>query len=94
MKYTVILTEDNKGNYFAQVPNIPDCTATAKTRNEVIKNIKDVIANIMRKVEIIQLDVPDAPKSGNFQTETPWDFFGAFEDQFTDSRLKELEFDN
>jgi len=80
MKYTVILTEDNKGNYFAKVPSIPDCSATAKSRDEVIISIRNAIVNIIRKSEIIQLDIPAIPKSSNFQSETPWEFFGAFRD--------------
>jgi predicted RNase H-like HicB family nuclease len=80
MKYTVILTEDNKGNYFAKVPSIPDCSAKAKSRNEVINNIRAAIANIINKSEIIQLDVPATPKSNALQSETPWEFFGAFKE--------------
>lgn len=78
MKYTVMLTEDRKGNFYAQVPGIPDCNAKAKTRKEAIDIIRNAIANVVRKSEIIQLDVPVKPKAGNLHSETPWEFFGAF----------------
>lgn len=80
MKYTVILTEDNKGNIYAQVPGIPDCSAKAKTKNEAINLIRNAITKVISKSEIIQIDVPSVPKSGSLHDETPWELFGAFKD--------------
>ncbi|MBC8180849.1 type II toxin-antitoxin system HicB family antitoxin [candidate division KSB1 bacterium] len=80
MKYTVILTEDKKGNFYANVPSIPECNARAKCRADVIDDIRHKIANVIKNIEIIQLDVPVSPKSGNLQNEIPWKFFGAFKD--------------
>lgn len=78
MKYTVILTEDNKGNIYAQVPGIPDISAKAKTKNEAINLIRNAITKVISKSEIIQIDVPSVPKSGSLLDETPWELFGAF----------------
>ena len=80
MKYTVILTEDKKGNFYANVPSIPDCNASAKSRLEVINNIRDKIAHVIKHIEVIQIDVPAVPKSGNLKNEVPWEYFGAFKE--------------
>lgn len=80
MKYTVILTEDKKGNFYANVPSIPECNARAKTRSDVINYIRDKIINVIKNIEIIQLDVPAVPKSGKLQNEIPREYFGSFKD--------------
>jgi predicted RNase H-like HicB family nuclease len=80
MKYTVLLTEDNKGNIYAKVPSIPDCSAKAKTKNEALHLIRKAITNVISRSEIIKLDVPIVPKSGSLLRETPWELFGAFKD--------------
>ncbi|MBN1350469.1 type II toxin-antitoxin system HicB family antitoxin [candidate division KSB1 bacterium] len=87
MKYTVILTEDNKGNFYAKVPSIPDCSAKAKTKNEAINLIRNAISKVMSRSEIIQLDLPTMPKSGSLLSETPWELFGAFKDTSDWSKL-------
>ena len=42
MKYTVII-EKTPNNYAAYVPDLPGCVATAGTRDELLKEIKDAI---------------------------------------------------
>lgn len=80
MKYTVILTEDTKGNIYAKVPSIPDCSVKAKTKNEAIILIRNAISRVISRSEIIQLDVPIVPKAGSLLNETPWELFGNFKD--------------
>ena len=42
MKYTIVI-EKSPNNYAAYVPDLPGCVATAKTREELLEEIRDVI---------------------------------------------------
>ena len=42
MKYTVVI-EQTPNNYAAYVPDLPGCVATAATRQEVLKEIREGI---------------------------------------------------
>ena len=42
MKYTVVI-ERASSNYAAYVPDLPGCVATASTREEVLKEIREAI---------------------------------------------------
>ena len=42
MKYTVVI-ERTTNNYAAYVPDLPGCVATAGTRNQVLKEIREAI---------------------------------------------------
>ena len=42
MKYTVVI-ERSPNNYAAYVPDLPGCVATAGTREEVLKEIREAI---------------------------------------------------
>ena len=80
MKYAVILTEDDNGDFYAKVPAIPDCSVKGKSKIEAINLIRHAISDVISRSEIIQLEVPTVPKSGSLLSETPWEFFGAFQD--------------
>ena len=43
MKFTVVI-ERTPNNYAAYVPDLPGCTASAGTRKEVLKEIREAIA--------------------------------------------------
>ncbi|MCY4546231.1 MAG: type II toxin-antitoxin system HicB family antitoxin [Gemmatimonadetes bacterium] len=43
MKYTVVI-ERTPNNYAAYVPDLPGCVASAGTRKEVLKEIREAIA--------------------------------------------------
>ena len=43
MKYTVVI-ERTPNNYAAYVPDLPGCMASAGTRKEVLKEIREAIA--------------------------------------------------
>jgi predicted RNase H-like HicB family nuclease len=83
MKYTVILTEGTDGGIHVAVPGLPDCVVEAKTREEALAVVRETIAAIMRRSEILQLDVSVEPKSGSLQGATPWEWFGAFKGEPT-----------
>jgi len=88
MKYTVILTEDN-GHFQAMVAGLPDCTVLAKTRTEALNNIRQAISKLIGRSEIIQLEIPTEPKTGQIHNDIPWEWFGAFKDDSTWGELFE-----
>jgi len=81
MKYTVFLTQEKQGNFHAIVPMLPDCQASAPTRQEALKMIHQTITQVINHSEIIQLEVSAQPKP--VLEETPWQWFGAFSDDPT-----------
>jgi predicted RNase H-like HicB family nuclease len=80
MRYTVVLTEKTDGNIHVTVPALPDCTIEARTRHEALKKARETITSIIRRSEIVQLDVSTEPKSGSLYMDTPWEWFGIFKD--------------
>jgi predicted RNase H-like HicB family nuclease len=88
MKYTVILTEDN-GHFKATVAGLPDFDVLAKTRTEALSNVSKAISKLIARSEIIQLEVPTAPKTGSISNDIPWEWFGAFKDDPTWGELFE-----
>ncbi len=43
MKYRVMIERDEDGTYVARVPDLPGCATEGKTRNELMKNVKEAI---------------------------------------------------
>lgn len=92
MKYTVILTEEANGNFYATVPGLPDCQVEAPTRREVLHTLRERISMIVSRSEILQLDIPTAPKAIDVQRQTPWEWFGKFHgDQSWGQLFDEIE---
>ncbi len=83
MRYTVVLTDQLDGQIHVSVPGLPNCTVEAATRKEALQKIHKTISTIVSRSEIIQLDVPTEPKSDDLHLETPWEWFGRFEDNPT-----------
>lgn len=78
MQYTVILTEESDGDYSATAPRLPQCSVTAKTRDEALDAICETIAEVAPRSEVVHVDVSVEPRSGALREETPWDHFGVF----------------
>ena len=78
MKYTVILTEKSDGGIHVSVPGLPDCTVEAQNRDEALDLAREAIAKIVSRSEMVQVEVPEQPKSGAIHHTTPWEWFGAF----------------
>ncbi len=83
MKYTVIVTEDKKGQFCAIAPNWPNCHVQAHTRNEALQAIRETITQVVTRSERFQLELPIEPKSDEIKQETPWQWFGAFKNDPT-----------
>ena len=43
LKYRVIIEKDEDGILVAKVPDLPGCATEAKTRGELMKNVKEAI---------------------------------------------------
>jgi predicted RNase H-like HicB family nuclease len=73
-----VLVERVESGYFrASVPELIDCTAQAKTREEAIASVQDKIKARLPNIEILTLEVAN----------NPWtEFIGMFEgdDEFAD----------
>ncbi len=82
MKYTVLLTKSN-GSFRATVAGLPDCNVTARTRSEALKTVREAISDLVHHSEVVEVDVPEKPKSGNLKETTPWEWAGAFKNDST-----------
>ena len=51
MKLRVIIEQDEKGYYIADVPAFPGCLSQGKTREEAIANIKEAIEGWLEVME-------------------------------------------
>lgn len=51
MKYTVVLTKDEDGNYIATVPALQGCHTWGRTRRQAIKNAMEVIEGYVEMLE-------------------------------------------
>ncbi|MFB2876461.1 hypothetical protein [Floridanema aerugineum] len=75
LNYSVIIEEIKVGLYSATVWGLPDCKATGATREEAIKNARQLLIARLEKAEIVSLEV-ELPKP-----EHPWmKFAGMFKD--------------
>lgn len=51
MKLHVIIEQDEKGYYVAEVPALPGCLSQGKTEKEAIANIKEAIEGWLEVME-------------------------------------------
>ena len=51
MKLHIIIEQDEKGYYVAEVPALPGCLSQGKTREEAIANIKEAIEGWLEVME-------------------------------------------
>jgi predicted secreted protein len=82
-----VLVEEKTGGYQATVWGLPDCQVFAKTREDAINHLRELVNTRLQNVEIITQEI-ELPK-----TEHPWmKFAGMFKDdpQF-DDMLADIE---
>lgn len=58
MKYRVIIEQDDKGFFTAEVPSLPGCISQGKTREDAVKNIQDAIQGYIASLEKHNEPVP------------------------------------
>jgi predicted RNase H-like HicB family nuclease len=84
MKYTVLLTKENLGHFRAVVANLPHCQVQANTRDQALSEIRDLISRFLSQTEMVQLEIPSTPSPNSPRLEeTPWQWFGAFQEDPT-----------
>jgi len=84
MKYTVLLTKEQPGQFLAVAVNFPHCQVQANTRDEALNDIRDRLNRFLSQTEMVQLEIPStlSPNSPRLE-ETPWQWFGAFQEDPT-----------
>jgi predicted RNase H-like HicB family nuclease len=88
MRYTVFL-QQRDGQYWAVVPLLPSCSAQGRTREEVLQNVRVVIAETLANMEITTVEVNGSSPSA---TSNPWlETAGMFQnDPLFDDMLAEV----
>ncbi len=59
MQYTVVISEKPGGQWQAIVPVLPNCTAEAPTREEVLARIKNNLMAAAANLEVVQMEIPE-----------------------------------
>jgi predicted RNase H-like HicB family nuclease len=62
MKYVYVIEKANDGSYSAYVPDLPGCTTSGDTVDEVKRNIKDAVTSYIDSLREHSEPVP-APSS-------------------------------
>ena len=76
MQYTLILTETAEGGIQVTIPALPACRVEAATRDDAIRLAREAIAQLVRRSEVVQVDIPEQPRATGGARETPWAWFG------------------
>ena len=76
MQYTLILTETAEGGIQVTIPALPTCRVEAATRDDAIRLAREAIAQLVRRSEVVQVEIPEQPRATPSPHETPWAWFG------------------
>jgi predicted RNase H-like HicB family nuclease len=76
MQYILILTEKAEGGIQVTIPALPACRVEAATRDEAIRLAREAIAQLVRRSEIVQVEILEQPRATVSLHETPWAWFG------------------
>jgi len=79
MQYTVIISEKPGGQWQAIVPVLPNCTAEAPTREEVLVRIKNNLTAAASNLEVVQMEIPvNGSQNGQAKlSDSQWPGFGS-----------------
>jgi predicted RNase H-like HicB family nuclease len=89
MKYTTLVTHHPGLPWRAVVPGLPDCSAEAPTRAEVLEKIQARIVETVAHTEVVHIEAPASPRNTNGDARddsvgdaaaSPWQWFGAFQE--------------
>jgi predicted RNase H-like HicB family nuclease len=58
MNYTVVLRQDEEGNWLADVPALPGCHTWGATKDEALANAREAIAGCIESLEATGDRVP------------------------------------
>ena len=92
MQYTLILTETAEGGIQVTIPALPACRVEAATRDDAIRLAREAIAQVVRRSEVVQVEIPAQPRATTSPQEPPWAWFGtAGEDPTWAALFDEIE---
>jgi predicted RNase H-like HicB family nuclease len=92
MQYTPILTETAEGGIQVTIPALPACRVEAATRDDAIRLAREAITQLVRRSEVVQVEIPEQPRATASPQETPWAWFGtAREDSTWAALFNEIE---
>lgn len=66
MKYVYVIERANDGSYSAYVPDLPGCTTSGDTADEVRRNIKDAVGTYIESLREHNEPVPAPTSSTDF----------------------------
>src|SRR5215813_1033133 len=58
------------------IPALPACRVEAATRDDAIRLAREAIAQLVRRSEVVQVEIPEQPRATASPQETPWAWFG------------------
>ncbi|MBI2304541.1 MAG: type II toxin-antitoxin system HicB family antitoxin [Chloroflexi bacterium] len=61
MEYTVILQEDEEGNWLASVPVIPGCHTWGDTKEKALENAREAIEGCLESLAATGDPLPEEP---------------------------------
>ncbi len=87
LNYSVLIEEVKLGLYSATVWGLPDCKAVGVTREESLKNVRQLLTAYLEKAEIVSLEIELT------KPEHPWmKFAGKYKDDpYFDEMLADIE---
>ena len=59
MKYAVVLTRDEEGNWLASVPALPGCHTWGKSREEALANAREAVEGCVESLRATGDPVPE-----------------------------------
>jgi predicted RNase H-like HicB family nuclease len=68
VRFTVLLEQHPDGTYGASIPAIPQITERRDTRAEAITAIEHALRTKLSNVEVIDLEIPNAPTNSWLET--------------------------
>lgn len=58
LQYRVIIEKDKEGVLVAKVPDLPGCATEGRTREELIKNVKEAIHAYLETLKELAIQYP------------------------------------
>lgn len=92
MQYTLILTETAEGGIQVTIPALPVCRVEAATRDDAMRLAREAIAQVVRRSEVVHVEIPEQLRATVSPQEPPWAWFGtAREDPTWAALFDEIE---
>ena len=83
MQYILILTKTAEGGIQVTIPALPACRVEATTQDDAIRLAREAIVQLVRRSEVVQVDIPEQPRATEVPHEIPWAWFSIAEEDPT-----------